>query len=113
MKYCQHCGNQLNDSDIFCSSCGAPFENNQQNNNPNQTYDPYHVNQEKVDESKSGLNVLSFIFPIVGFILYLVWKNEYPIKAKSCGKWAIIGFVVSLVFEIVGDIILNYLMVIL
>ena len=39
--------------------------------------------------------MLSFFFPIVGLILYLVWMDSEPGKAKSAGKGALIGVIVS------------------
>ena len=53
------------------------------------------------DESSVGLNILSFLFPIVGFILFFAMKAKTPYKAKACGKWGLIGFGVSLVLNII------------
>jgi hypothetical protein len=44
-----------------------------------------------LDAPSGGFAVLCFFIPLVGLILYLVWKDEYPLKAKSCGKGALIG----------------------
>lgn len=41
--------------------------------------------------------VLSFFFPIVGWILWAVKKNSEPEEAKKCAKWAWIGFGTSFV----------------
>lgn len=44
------------------------------------------------DDAKSaGFGVLGFFFPVVGFILWLVWQDKYRKRAKSCGKGALIG----------------------
>lgn len=51
--------------------------------------------QKEVDAPNTGLAVLCFFFPIIGLILWLVWKDQYPLKAKSCGKGALIGVCVS------------------
>jgi hypothetical protein len=47
-----------------------------------------------LDAPSGGFAVLCFFIPLVGLILYLVWKDEYPLKAKSCGKGALIGVIV-------------------
>jgi hypothetical protein len=47
-----------------------------------------------LDAPSGGFAVLCFFMPLVGLILYLVWKDEYPLKAKSCGKGALIGAIV-------------------
>ena len=99
-------------------------ENNQQYNQPNQGYNqqynggynqqqntgynqpPYQqygytpYTQPQVDMPSTGFNVLSFFFPIIGFILYLVWNDKTPIKAKSVGKSALIGFIVNAVLSV-------------
>lgn len=68
-----------------------------------------------VDDKKNVLlNIISFLFPLIGLILYLVLKNQTPIKAKGCGKAALIGFIVgvivSIVFQVAGTMLLGGLM---
>lgn len=46
---------------------------------------------QTIDTNSTGLNVLSFISPFLGLILYLVLKDDKPIKAKGCKKFALIG----------------------
>ena len=45
------------------------------------------------DEKSIPLNVVSFLFPGIGLILYLYfgWNNRYPIKSSSIGKSAFAG----------------------
>lgn len=47
------------------------------------------------------MGVLGFFFPLVGFILWLVWKDEYPARSKSAG----IGCLVSVCLSVVGGIL--------
>ena len=47
------------------------------------------------DGPSVGFAVLSFFFPLIGLILYLVWKDSCPLKARSCGKGALIGVIAS------------------
>lgn len=38
-----------------------------------------------------GSAILCFLFPVVGWILYIQWKQDFPEKAKACekvAKWA-------------------------
>ena len=53
------------------------------------------------DASSLGWAVLGFFIPLVGLILYLVWKNEYPLRAKSVGKGALVSVIVSVVLYII------------
>lgn len=59
----------------------------------------------EVDKPSTGLNILSFLIPLVGLILFLSWQNSTPIKAKACGKWALIGFCVAIGLSIIGGIV--------
>lgn len=52
-----------------------------------------------------GIAVLCFFFPLVGLILYLVWKDTEPGKAKSAGKGALIGVIVSVALSVIVFII--------
>ena len=55
----------------------------------------------EVDTPSTGLNILSFLIPLVGLILFLSWQNTTPIKAKAVGKWALIGFCVAVGLSII------------
>lgn len=54
-----------------------------------------------IDKKSTGLNILSFFIPLIGLILYLTKKDQTPIKAKGCGKAALIGFILQIVISIV------------
>lgn len=92
--FCTGCGKELSESEEFCSVCGK------QRTTPSQGAQP--VFQQQVnpqtgyvqDAPSGGMTALSFFFPIVGLILYLVWKDQTPLKAKSAGKGALIGVIV-------------------
>ena len=47
------------------------------------------------DAPSVGFAFLGFFFPLVGLILFLVWKDQFPLKAKSCGKGALIALIVG------------------
>ena len=49
------------------------------------------------DKSVPGGAALGFFFPVVGFILWLVWQDKYRKRATSCGKGALAGVIVSAV----------------
>jgi len=52
------------------------------------------------DAPSGGYAVLGFFVPVVGLILYLVWKDQTPLRAKSAGKGAIIGVIADVVVPI-------------
>jgi predicted nucleic acid-binding Zn ribbon protein len=71
--FCEKCGTQIGDDQRFCSKCV--------------------INQVK-DKASIGFGILSFFIPLVGLILFLVWKKDAPLKAKFCGIGALIGFII-------------------
>ena len=113
MSYCSQCGKELVQGAKFCQSCGTPVESaavagasggssagycQQQNAQPNYNY----VEQ---DIPSTGLNVLAFFLPLVGLILYLVYVDSTPRRAKDIGKFALIGFGVGVALGVIGAII--------
>lgn len=99
--YCKNCGAQIDDRAVVCPHCGVPTDN--------YAAKPQGVASD--DAPSGGFLALCLFFPLLGLILYLVWKDQYPQRAKSCGKGAIIGvclevglsiLLIILVFVIAG-----------
>ena len=84
MAYCPHCGKEVYDDAVVCVHCGRSIKQNYYN-------EPPVVN----DAPNLGYAFLGFFFPIVGLILYIIWKNETPLRAKSAGKGALISVCIS------------------
>ena len=53
------------------------------------------------DKGSFGWAVLGFFIPLVGLILFLVWKNEKPKSAKKAGVGAIVGAVAGLILPVI------------
>jgi uncharacterized Tic20 family protein len=97
---CPNCGTQLLENAQFCQNCGC-------SGNPNIQQPNYTQTAGKEPDGKSiGCNILSFFMPIVGLILWLIWKDEYPIKAKGCGKSALLSVILCVVFYILSFVLL-------
>ena len=71
---------QIMNEAVVCPNCGCATENYSQEDAPS-----------------TGLNVLSFFFPLIGLILYCVYAGKAPKKAKGIGKWALIGFLLGVI----------------
>lgn len=87
MAFCKNCGRQIDDNAVICPGCGVA-----QNNTP-----------ATVDNGGFGWGLLGCCIPLVGLILFLVWKDNKPKTAKAAG----IGALVS-----VGCYVLLYLLLI-
>ena len=79
MKYCQHCGKELNDDAVVCVGCGRA------------------VSAQYKDKPSFWMNFLAFLFPIVGWIYWGVTRDRTPKKAKSACKWAWISFIIGII----------------
>jgi hypothetical protein len=119
-KVCSNCGGIINAGEKFCAKCGTPITAQQRTvvpapvsqytPPPTGAYNSAAPGQTKAnDESSFGYAFLGFLVPIAGIILFLVWKEVYPLRAKSCRKGAIIGFCVSVVMGIIMGAIIGAL----
>lgn len=119
MTTCQYCGSALTEGLKFCPSCGAQVPQAAQDANPyaqQQYQQPYQQQQQyqqqyqqpmyaapvqqPVDSGSIGWGVLGFFIPLVGLILFLVWKDTKPNSAKVAGIGAIIGVVLGILANI-------------
>ena len=81
-KFCQKCGAQVKPTDEFCTSCGAYTEKKKT-----------EINTDNA--SVAGLAGLSFVIPILGFILAAVNSKKNPDGAKVILGASIIGFIIE------------------
>ena len=54
------------------------------------------------DDGNIGWAILGFFFPLVGLILYLVWKDSKPLSAKKASKGALIGVIVVVALDLIA-----------
>ena len=81
MAFCKNCGTQLSDTTTFCPNCGTTQDG------------PAPV----VDNGGFGWGLLGCCIPLVGLILFLVWKDTKPKTSKAAG----IGALVSVIMVVV------------
>ncbi len=84
MVFCKNCGKEIDEKAIICPHCGVA-----QNSTPG-----------VVDNGGLGYTLLSCCIPIIGLILWLVWKDTKPVTSKACAKGTIIGFVITVIYYI-------------
>jgi hypothetical protein len=96
MKFCSHCGAEIVDDAVICVKCGCSVANT----NP-QVVGIVNAN----DAPSSGFSVLGFFFPVIGLLLWIIWNNSSPLKAKSCGKGALFGIIFTIVTAIIMALI--------
>lgn len=59
------------------------------------------TNTSTADSGSFGWAVLGFFVPLVGLILYFVWKTERPSNAVRCRNGAIVGIAANIIFGLV------------
>ena len=89
MAFCKNCGTEIDDRAVVCPKCG--------------------VAQQTVpvgeDNGGFGWGLLGFCIPIVGLVLFLVWKDTKPKTAKVAGMGALISVFLSVVFYVLTLVI--------
>ena len=83
--FCRSCGKEIPENTAFCPYCGTPLAAPVF---PSATVSP----TVKEDKASVGLIILSFLIPIVGWILYFTKKAATPKAAKQYCTWAWVGF---------------------
>ena len=64
-------------------------------------------NNNVTDTGGFGWGLLGFCIPIVGLILFLVWKGEKPKTAKAAGMGALISVIIGVVFYILMFVVMG------
>lgn len=76
--YCRNCGEQIHDEAVICVKCGVSQK----------------TKLEVIDNGGFSWGLLGCCLPVVGLILFLIWRDTKPVTAKSVG----IGAIVSMCF---------------
>lgn len=84
MAYCKNCGKEIDDKAVVCPACGVS-----QQDKP-----------AVVDSGNIGWAVLGCCIPLVGLILFLVWKDQKPKTAKAAGIGALVCVIVGVIYYI-------------
>ncbi len=94
MAFCKQCGKEMTQGSASCSNCGAA-----QGNTPAVT-----------DRKANGGEIaIAILFPIVGAILYYVYKGDKPTAAKTINKVSLLAFLAYFLIGILGGCSLTML----
>lgn len=75
--FCKNCGQEIDDKAVVCPHCGVAQREI--------SYDTIK------DDGGVGWGILGCCIPVVGLILYLVWKDTKPQTAKAAGIGALVS----------------------
>lgn len=88
--FCKNCGQEINDNADICIHCGVATGNN----------------GSALDNPSHLPGVAGCCFPIVGIILYFIWKDKKPLSAKLVIKWTLAGVAINVILTIIYVLIL-------
>lgn len=123
MSFCRNCGKQMDENANVCPSCGTkvndepvkvdaeivdrpPANVNSYGGNSNMNGGNFNngynngYNNNVVDNGGIGWGLLGCCIPIVGLILFLVWKDTKPNTAKAAGIGALVSVGLGVLYYI-------------
>lgn len=89
--YCNNCGKEIDDHAVACPNCGAAVSN----------FSSDHIDPSVTDNGGIGWGILGCCIPIVGLVLFLVWKDTKPNSAKAAGIGALISVCITVIYYII------------
>ena len=89
--YCRNCGKEIDNNLVQCPYCNT------------------YQNQMNINDNDSmWWCVLGCCLPIVGLVLYIVWRDIKPKSGKKAGIGALIGFILAVVLPILFKILISF-----
>ena len=89
MALCKKCGAQIDDQAVVCPKCGVA----------------QGAGMSTSDNGGFLWGLLGCCIPLVGLILFLVWKDTKPKTSKAAGIGALVGVLSIVVWYIVAIVI--------
>ena len=84
-NYCPSCGEKLDDNYNICPNCGEKLSN---------TPSDHGENQGPAEDEQTFLwGLLGFFIPVVGLILFLVWRQDRPAAGNAAGTGALVSVI--------------------
>lgn len=86
MAFCKNCGKEIDDNAVICPNCGVSQKE--------------ELVTAGTDNGGFLWGLLGCCVPIVGLILFLVWKDTKPKTSKAAGIGALVGVICVVVYYI-------------
>ena len=87
MAFCKNCGKEIDDNAVVCPHCGVIQKE--------------ELVQNTVDNGGFLWGLLGCCIPIVGLILFLVWRDTKPKTSRAAGIGALVGAICVAIYYIV------------
>lgn len=84
--FCSKCGQKIDENTKICRCCGNWIE---------------HTDIKDNDQSSIGFAVVGFLAPLIGLIMFIIYHDTRPLRAKSVIKGVVIGFATKVLIVVV------------
>ena len=109
---CPTCNKQVPDDSVFCTFCGNHLlpkpQGQTYNTGSSYSYQQpsYHQSMRpQIDDAGCLALFLSFVSPLIGLALYVIWRDYRPNSAKTCLVVALVSLAISVVAGIIMAIV--------
>ena len=110
MSNCPHCGAPLSENESVCSYCGSILTSDSNKYGKEGQFFTKPVDdiaaiseQDHTDRRSILLNIVGFLFPAIGLIIYLKNRKTRPVMAESLKVWVLIGFFREMIGSILDE----------
>lgn len=106
---CNNCDYSVRNDAIYCPNCGSKVTDKKTTKSTSKKDEKEETKVEIVENTNSqtddtggaiAFGALGFFIPLVGLILFIVWKNDKPAYSKGAGIGALIRVCLTIFFMI-------------
>ncbi|MFW5894837.1 MAG: zinc ribbon domain-containing protein [Bacillota bacterium] len=100
-NYCPSCGSKLDKDYTLCPHCGENLEELESNERTYEKERTTNTYSKPVDYRLNGMEtfvwgLVGFFIPLLGLIIYIMWRTEKPEIAGAVGTGALISVVITM-----------------
>ena len=115
---CNYCGYSVSEETVYCPNCGEKVDTtkkneikevNEKTESAKEEVKQVQNNYGTSDSSYSFLwGILGYFIPVVGLILFVIWRETKPKDSKAAGIGALVSVITNIIFMIIMVIVLAY-----
>ena len=115
---CNYCGYSVSEETVYCPNCGEKVDTtkkneikeiNEKTESAKEEVKQVQNNYSTSDSSYSFLwGILGYFIPVVGLILFVMWRETKPKDSKAAGIGALVSVITNIIFMIIMVIVLVY-----
>ena len=92
---CKNCGREIEDDTYVCKYCGVAT-----------TIDySKAIGEANNDTAGCFTLIFSFLFPLIGFILYFAWKDCKPKSARTAARCAWCAIILQIILAVINKLL--------